>query len=198
MNFQSVSEGLTNVVGLTEELESIYIKNLHDTKTSNILVVTSTLYEANKFFNIISKYTDDVYLFPMDEFITSEASISSPELEITRLETLNTIVNKKCKKIIITNLMGLLRYLPQKSKYKENMIRITVDSEVNKEELYRKLCNSGYKTETLVTKTGEISSRGYILDVFPINEENAVRIEFWGDTIESIRYFDINSQLSIK
>lgn len=198
MNFQSVSEGLTNVIGLTEELESIYIKNLYDTKTSDILVVTSTLYEANKFYNLVLKYTDDVYLFPMDEFITSEASISSPELEITRLETLNTIVNNKSKKIIITNLMGLLRYLPQKSKYKENMIRITVDSEVNKEELYRKLCNSGYKTETLVTKTGEISSRGYILDVFPVNEENAIRIEFWGDTIESIRYFDINSQLSIK
>ena len=87
--------------------------------------------------------------------------------------------------------MGLLRYQPQKSKYKENMIRITVDSEINKEELYRKLCNSGYKTETLVTKTGEISSRGYILDVFPVNEENAVRIEFWGDTIESIRYFSL-------
>ena len=73
MNFQSVSEGLTNVIGLTEEIESIYIKNLYDTKTSNILVVTSTLYEANKFFNLISKYTDDVYLLPMDEFITSEA-----------------------------------------------------------------------------------------------------------------------------
>lgn len=198
MNFQNVSEGLTNVIGLTEELESIYIKNLYETKTSNVLVVTSTLYEANKFYNLVSKYTDDVYLFPMDEFITSEASISSPELEITRLETLNTIVNNKSKKIIITNLMGLLRYLPQKSKYQENMIHITVDSEVNKEELYRKLCNSGYKMETLVTKTGEISSRGYILDVFPVNEENAVRIEFWGDTIESIRYFDINSQLSIK
>lgn len=198
MNFQSVSEGLTNVIGLTEELESIYIKNLYDTKTSDILVVTSTLYEANKFYNLVLKYTNDVYLFPMDEFITSEASISSPELEITRLETLNTIVNNKSKKIIITNLMGLLRYLPQKQKYQENMIYITVDSEVNKEELYRKLCNSGYKPETLVTKTGEISSRGYILDVFPVNEENAVRIEFWGDTIESIRYFDINSQLSIK
>ena len=198
MNFQSVSEGLTNVIGLTEELESIYIKNLYDTKTSDILVVTSTLYEANKFYNLVLKYTNDVYLFPMDEFITSEASISSPELEITRLETLNTIVNNKSKKIIITNLMGLLRYLPQKQKYQENMIHITIDGEVNKEELYRKLCNSGYRPETLVTKTGEISSRGYILDVFPINEENAVRIEFWGDTIESIRYFDINSQLSIK
>lgn len=198
MIFKNVSEGLTNVIGLTDELESVYVNNLYETKDSNLLVVTSTLYEANKFYNSVSKYTDNVYLFPMDEFITSESSISSPELEITRLETLNTIVNNKSKKIVITNLMGLLRYLPQKSKYEDNIIHITINSDVNKEELYRKLCNSGYKIETLVTKTGEISSRGYILDIFPVNEENAIRIEFWGDTIESIRYFDIDSQLSIK
>ena len=198
MNFKKVCDGLTNIVGLTDELQSVYINNLCETQNSNILVVTSTLYEANKFYNSISKYTENVYLFPMDEFITSEASISSPELEITRLETLNTIVNIPKNKIIITNLMGLLRYLPEKSKYKENMIHLTVNSEIDKGKLYRKLCNSGYITESLVTKTGEISSRGYILDIFPINEENAVRIEFWGDTIESIRYFDINTQLSIK
>lgn len=198
MNFKKVCDGLTNIVGLTDELQSVYINNLCETQNSNILVVTSTLYEANKFYNSISKYTENVYLFPMDEFITSEASISSPELEITRLETLNTIVNIPKNKIIITNLMGLLRYLPGKSKYKENMIHLTVNSEIDKDKLYRKLCNSGYITESLVTKTGEISSRGYILDIFPINEENAVRIEFWGDTIESIRYFDINTQLSIK
>lgn len=198
MNFKEVTEGLTNVIGLTDELQSVYINNLYSTKNSNILVVTSTLYEANKLYNSISKYTESVYLFPMDEFITSEASISSPELEITRLETLNTIVKDASKKIIITNLMGLLRYLPQKTKYKDFIIHLSVNGEIDKNKLYRKLCNSGYKTETLVTKTGEVSNRGYILDIFPVNEENAVRIEFWGDTIESIRYFDVNTQLSIK
>lgn len=197
MDFYKISEGLTSVTGLTDELQSVYIKNLYSTNDSDILVVTSTLYETNKIYNSISKYMENVYIFPMDEFITSEASISSPELEITRLETLNAIVNDTSKKIVITNLMGLLRYLPLKSKYEDNIIQLSVNSEIDKDKLYRKLCNAGYITETLVTKTGEISNRGYILDIFPINEDNAVRIEFWGDMIESIRYFDVDTQLSI-
>ena len=195
MNFRETNSGSTNVIGLTDELQCIYINDLFNKKNSNILVVTSTLYEANKVFNSISKYTDEVYLFPMDEFIASESLISSPELEITRLETLNLIVKDKSKKIIITNLMGLLRFLPSKSKYLENIVNISVGDETNKNMLYKKLCNCGYKNETLVTKTGEISNRGYILDVFPVGEENAIRIEFWGDEIESIRYFDVNTQL---
>ena len=198
MGFKKIETGLTNVIGLSEELQSLYINNICLNHNSNVLVITSTLYEANKLFNSISKYTDNVYLFPMDEFIASEASISSPELEVTRLETLNTIVTNDNKKIVITNLMGLLRFMPDKSKYLDNVINLKVNSDINKDKLYRKLCNSGYKPETLVTKTGEISNRGYILDIFPINEENAVRIEFWGDTIESIRLFDVNTQLSIK
>ena len=198
MGFKKIENGLTNVIGLSEELQSLYINNICQSNNSNVLVVTSTLYEANKLFNSLSKYTDNVYLFPMDEFIASEASISSPELEVTRLETLNIIVTNSNKKIIITNLMGLLRFMPDKSKYMDNVINLKVNSDINKDELYRKLCNSGYKPETLVTKTGEISNRGYILDIFPINEENAVRIEFWGDIIESIRLFDVNTQLSIK
>jgi len=198
VNFKNVYDGLTSVIGLTDELQSIYIVDLLSKKNLNILVVTNSLYEANKMYNSMSKYTNEVYLFPMDDFIASESSISSPELEINRLETLNAIVNNTNKKIIITNLMGLLRYLPTKEKYQESTISISVGKDINKDNLYRSLCRNGYKRETLVTKTGEISNRGYILDIFPINEENAVRIEFWGDTVESIRYFDVDTQLSIK
>ena len=198
MKFKKINEGLTNVIGLTDELQSVYIKDLYSKNDSNILFITSSLYEANKVYNSISKYTQNVYLFPMDEFLISESSIASPELEVTRLETLNAIVNDISKKIVITNLTGLLRYLPSKEKYEENIIKLSVNSDIDKEKLYRKLCNNGYNTETLVTKTGEISNRGYILDIFPISEDNAIRIEFFGDTIESIRYFDVDTQLSIK
>ena len=45
---------------------------------------------------------------------------------------------------------------------------------------------------------GEISNRGYILDIFPVGEENGIRIEFWGDVVDSIRKFDVNTQLSVK
>ena len=198
MKFKEIKEGKTSVIGLVDELESVYINDLYNKKDSNLLLVTNSLYEANKIYNSLSNYNKNVYLYPMDDFITSEVSISSPELEVNRLETLNNIVSLNDNKIIITNLMGLLRYLPTKERYLSSIIKLSVNDEINKDALYRRLCNNGYKLETLVSKTGEISNRGYIIDIFPINEENAIRIEFWGDTIDSIRYFDVNTQLSIK
>ena len=194
--FKKLNECLTNVTGLTSELESIYINNIYEEKDSNVLVVANSIYEANKMYTTLSKYNSNVYLFPMDDFITSEASISSPELMINRIETINSIVFDKNKKIVITNLMGLLRYLPTKDKWRESLITITKNSDIDKEDLYKNLCRIGYNTESLVTKTGEVSNRGYILDVFPINSDNAIRIEFFGDTVESIRFFDVNNQLS--
>jgi len=198
MNFKDINVGKTNVIGLSDELKSVYINHIFNSKRSNVLVVTSTLYESNKLYNSLLKYNSNVLLFPMDNFIASMTSISSPELDISRLETLNNIVNSNDKKIVVTNLMGLLRYLPTKEKYLDSMIELSVGKEINKDELFKKFCDNGYSVESLVTKTGEVSSRGFIIDIFPINEENAIRIEFFGDEIESIRYFDVNTQLSIK
>ncbi len=197
MKFENIKDGKTNVIGLSSELQCVYINDIFEKNNSNILVVTSSLYEANKLYNSLTNYNKEVYLFPMDNFITTEAAIGSPELEVTRLETLNNIINND-KKIVITNLMGLLRFLPTKDKYLDSIIKLKVNDEIDKDKLFKKLCNNGYKVESLVTKTGEISNRGFVIDVFPINEDNAIRLEFFGDTIESIRYFDINTQLSIK
>ena len=198
MKFREITEESTNITGLSDELQSVYINSIFNEKDSNILVVTNSLFEANKLYNSLSNYNSNILLFPMDNFITTEASIGSPELEVNRLETLNNIVNSNNKKIVITNLMGLLRFLPTKENYVNSIIKLNVNDEIDKDKLFRKLCNIGYKVDTLVTKTGEISSRGFIIDIFPINEDNAIRIEFFGDTIESIRYFDVNTQLSIK
>ena len=198
INFKDTQNKIVNITGLTNELESLYINNIYEKKDSDVLVVVNSLYEANKIYNTISNYNKNTYLFPMDDFVTSEAAISSPELMISRLETLNSIIFNNSKKIIITNLMGFLRFLPDKNIWKNSLINLKINDEIEKDKLFRKLINIGYNVETLVTKTGEISNRGYILDIFPVNEENGVRIEFFGDTIESIRYFDVNTQLSFQ
>ncbi len=198
MNFKSIDDGKTNIIGLTDELQSVFLNSVFKEKKSNLLVVTGTLYEANKLYNSLINYNKNALLFPMDDFITSEVSIASPELEVNRLETLDTIAGSSNNFIVITNLMGFLRYLPSKDNYLKGIKKLKVNDEINKNDLYKELCDNGYKPETLVSKTGEISSRGYIIDIFPINEDNAIRIEFWGDTIESIRYFDVNTQLSIR
>ena len=89
------------------------------------MVVTSSLYEANKMYRLMSSLNDNTLLFPMDDFLTSEALAISPDLMIKRLETINSLVSEK-KSIVITNLMGYLRFLPLKNNYcNQNNIKYT-------------------------------------------------------------------------
>ena len=181
---------------LTDEFFCIYLNAIRE-KNNNVLVVVDTIFEANKVYNNLSLFTDNVYLFPMDDFLTSEALAISPDLMIKRLETINNILNKK-NVIVIVNLMGYLRYLPLKETYLDSILDLKVGSVIAPNELVSKLVSIGYTRDTLVTKTGEFGVRGYVIDIFPLNEENPIRIEFFDDEIESIRYFNVEDQKSIE
>ena len=184
------------LIGLNNELKSLYIYQKFKNSKNSIILVTSNLHEAGLIYNSLTHYTDKVWFFPMDDFITSEAIAVSPEFKITRLETMNSILNQP-KAIIITNLMGYLRYLPSKEKFQNSQITLKLGDTINLEKLIEKLFNLGYKRETTVNMTGEIAVRGYVIDIFPINSDNPIRIEFWGDEIDSIRIFNIENQLTI-
>ena len=184
------------LIGLNNELKSIYIYEKFKNSNSSVILVTSNLHEAGLIYNSLTHYTDKVWFFPMDDFITSEAIAVSPEFKITRLEALNSLT-KEDKAIVVTNLMGYLRFLPSKEKFKDSKINLKVGDMINLDELIEKLFNLGYKRETTVNMTGEIAVRGYVIDIFPINSDNPIRIEFWGDEIDSIRTFNIDSQLTL-
>ena len=79
------------IVGLTDEFFCVYLNSLLIQKKKNILVVVNSLFEANNLYSSLTGYTKNVYLFPMDDFLTSEAIAISPDLKINRLETLNVI-----------------------------------------------------------------------------------------------------------
>ena len=158
--------------------------------------MASSTYIANLLYQTLLNYTDKVFFFPMDDFLTSEAIAISPEFKVERITTLNNLC-KDDKYIVVTNLMGALRYLPKKNVWNSANIVLKKDMDVNREELINKLYNLGYTRETIVNGTGQIGVRGYVLDIFPTSSEYAVRIEFWGDTIDSIKYFDIDSQLTL-
>lgn len=184
----------TKVTGLNEELKTEYIIELYK-KFGSVLVVTDTLYEANNFFQSISKHEECLF-FPMDDFLTSEAIAVSPELKVTRLETMNELV-KNNNRIVVTNMMGYLRYLPTLDLYKKSDLKIKLGDTVDIHKLVNKLYDLGYTRESVVNKTGEIAVRGFVVDIFPINYKKPIRIEFWGDTVDSIRYFNVDSQMSL-
>lgn len=186
-----------DVLGLNKKVQAAYVWNLFSVSKKNILVVTNTLYEANSLYKSIAiTNQDDVLLFPMDDFLVSEMVSSSPDLMAKRIETLNELVFSNSKKIVITNLMGYLRFLPCVDLWKKLNITLKVDDTFSREELIKKLNMIGYKKESIVTKTGEYANRGYILDIFPYGCDNPIRIEFFDDEIDNIREFDPTSQLS--
>ena len=189
--------GKTSIQGIVKSLQPLYIYDLYKYTNRGLLVVTNSLFEANKLYDAISNYTEDALLFPMDDFLTTQIATPSPELKNVRLSTINDLINNN-KKIVITHLMGYLKYLPNKNSSKNNIINIKKNNIINRDELIEKLYDLGYEKESIVTKTGEFAVRGYIIDIFPINEDNPVRLEFFDDEIESIRYFNYENQLSLK
>ncbi len=185
-----------SVVGLGKEVQASYVWNLFSVSNKSILLVTNTLYEANTLYKSLSTVTDKTLLFPMDDFLVSEAVAISPDLMAKRIETLNELAFTDEKYIVITNLMGYLRFLPSKMLWKSLNIEISVEKNIKREELLKKLAMMGYQKESLVTKTGEFANRGYILDIFPYSSEYPIRIEFFDDEIESIRKYNPDTQLS--
>ncbi len=189
-------EDNTNITGLTFELNVFYVLTKFHKAKKNILVVTNSLYEANQFYSNLSTYTKDVLLFPMDDFLTSVALAMSPDLKVKRLETLESI-KENTPKIVITNLMGYLKFLPNPDETKKYLSKIKVKDKIKRDEIISTLEDLGYKKDSLVTATGEYAVRGYIIDVFLLEEEHPVRIELFGDEIDSIRYFNEETQISI-
>jgi len=182
------------IEGLTKELNIFYVLNLFKKSKKNILIVTSTLYESNMLYSKLKTYTDDVLLFPMDDFLTMVALAVSPEFKIKRLETLDKL--KTGKFIVITNLTGYLRYLPDVKMHDKLELEIKKGMSINRDKLESILDKYGYVKDSLVTSTGEYATRGFIIDLFITNELHPIRIEFFGDEIDSIRFFDEETQLS--
>ena len=185
----------TEISGLTNELNIFFVEKLSQKYDRNIIVLTSSLFETNKIYDELVKIHENTLLFPMDDFLSSMIIASSPELKYKRLETLDKIKDNK-KYIIVTNLMGYLKYLP--SKDIKNYFDVKKNDVIKRDELVSRIDELGYHRESLVTMSGEYAVRGFILDLYPIDFEHPIRIEFDGNVIDNIKYFNENTQMSME
>ena len=166
------------------------------TSKKNILLVVPTLNEATEIYNELKNYIDDVYLFPEDDLMSKKAIASSPELLFMRVNLLNKF-NDETQKIVIVHLNSFIKKLPSKNVYVDNKINLKVGQTIDRDELIKKLNENGYKRESVVYNISDYALRGFVIDVYPIEEENPIRIEFFDNEIEKIKHFDIVSQKSI-
>ncbi|TPE68508.1 transcription-repair coupling factor [Halalkalibacterium halodurans] len=162
------------------------------------LVITYNLYQAQKIFEDLVELVgaDHVLLYPVNDLISSEIAIASPEMKAQRIDVLNQLV-AGFSGIVVVPLAGLRRLLPPSSLWKESQIRLSVGDDIGDlESLIRRLVRNGFTRVDMVTTPGECSVRGGIIDLYPLTEEDPIRIELFDTEIDSIRTFTIEDQRS--
>ena len=167
--------------------------------SGNYLLITSNLYKAQRIYSLISSFVpkEDVLLFPADELIRAETLAQTKEMVAHRLYVLNEILNGRGK-IVVANLASATRFLPNPITFKESTIDLKVGEHYDIHYLKKQLVKAGYYSVNKIDQSLQFASRGDILDIFSVNYDNPIRIEFFDDEIESIRFFEISTQISVK
>ena len=189
-------KGPIEISGLTGVGSLQIIAGINEFAKKPILIITYNEIQAKRILEDIQYYTDKTVFFPKKEIVTYDYVAESKELPYQRIESLNKIVGKK-NQIIVTSIEAIMQKLPAKSTLYKNSIDFKIGDTNSLEKIKLKLINLGYVRNELIDGRGQFSIRGGILDV-SISEELGVRVEFWGDEIDSIRTFSISSQRSIK
>lgn len=163
--------------------------------TPAILLITGTEADAVRLCADINAMADTTaaMTFPARELLFTSAESKSYEYEYERLRTLSAICDGTVR-IVAASVEALLQPTIPKSLLMESRILLTPGMETDLTTLQAKLSAAGYFRCETVEGPGQFAVRGDILDIFPVQETQPVRMEFWGDEIESIHYFDTDTQ----
>ena len=186
-----------NIYGVSESGKSYILDGIYENLETSVVIVTHSEMAAKNLYEDLSFYTTDVYYFPTKEVVFYNIDAISGDLRWARLKVIKEMLNNK-KKIIITSIDAFAAVYTPKELYKNYSFTLKTGDEVNFKDLSKKLVESGYERVEIVEVKGEFSLRGGILDVFPPTSAYPFRVELFGDEIDSMRTFNIQSQRSIE
>lgn len=183
------------ISGLTDVAMTQIGVAIHEFGKKPICFVTYNEIQAKKLYENLLYFTDNVVFFPKKEIVTYDYIAESKELPYQRIEALNQIKAKK-NLIVVTSTEAIMQKLPSQELLYQNVINLKVGETYSLEKLKQTLSKLGYVRYDLIEGRGQFSVRGGIVDI-ATSEKMGIRIEFWGDEIDSIRNFNITTQRSI-
>ena len=162
-----------------------------------ICIVTYNKIEARKIIKDLRYFTnefEEVLYFPKREIASYDYIAESKDLPYERIDVLNKIQKGKAK-IVVTTVEALMQKMIPKSSLYKNCLEFKVGKRYSLEDVKQNLILLGYERNDLIEGKGQFSVRGDIIDV-ALTETKGVRVELWGDEVDSIRNFSISSQRS--
>ena len=191
-----VKQGISPIMlsGLTDGAKIHFAYSTFFYTEKPICIVTYNELQAKKIIKDLQYFTNKVEYFPRREILSYDYLAESKDISNERINCLNNIYSKKAK-IIVTTIEAASQKIVTKNELYKNIVEIKENSTIELEELKKKLFYLGYERRDLVENAGEYSIRGGIIDI-GITRETGIRIELWGDEVDSIREFNIMSQRS--
>ena len=192
-------KGIIQVAGCTNSQKTHLMYALGDGCEYRVIVFSSEE-KAKKAYEECQVFTDAVCLYPARDLLFYYADIKGKTITDHRMEVLRTLIEKEegSPVTVITTMDAFLDGLPHPEEIRLERISLSGGDAVELTEFEERLSALGYERESQIEGPGQFVVRGGILDVFPLTEELPVRIELWGDEIDSIRSFDVESQRSIE
>ena len=204
-NFKKFNDYISNVKdntspimlsGLTDSGKVHFAYSTYFYAEKPICIITYNELQAKKIIRNLEYFENSINYFPKKEILAYDYLAESKDITYSRIACLNEI-HKKQAKIIVTTIEAVSqKIIPEDVLYK-NILELKIGDVINLEEIKQKLVLLGYERQDVVENKSEFSVRGGIIDV-AISEKQGIRIELWGDEIDSIRTFDINTQRSLE
>lgn len=200
--FRNITNGIKKnnfpigVFGLSEAARSYLINGLYDESEESIIVFANSDVEAKNIYEDLSFYLTNVYYFPSREAAFYNVYAVSGDLRWERLKVIRELLRRN-KKIIVTSIESLTAaYIPFNI-FKKYIFKVTLGDTIDLKNLSQKLIECGYERVDLVDGKGQFSVRGGIMDVYSPISMVPYRIELYGDEVDSIRSFNMDSQRSM-
>ena len=160
------------------------------------IIITPDEAQASKLCKDLNAFGCDAQLYPAGDITLRPDNVKSREYEHKRLSVLGNLVDGKIR-AVVCSVEAALQYTIPPEELMAKRITLNVDDEIKQDELIEMLINAGYTRSAQVDGSGQFSVRGGIIDIFSPDCENPYRIEFWGDNIDCLSTFEVDSQRRI-
>ena len=195
----SIKEKQTPVfaTGVIDAAKNHLTYSLKEHTERPVFILTYSELRAKEIMEGMSFFEKDCVYYPAKDILFYSADVHSMEMNRQRFFVLERLLKGETP-VIVASMEALLDKYPKKDTYLSFLLQLKEGDVVEIADLTRKLVLMGYERADVVESPGQFAVRGGILDVWSLTAEDAVRIDFWDDEIDTIRSMDAQSQRSIE
>ena len=191
-----------NIIGSSRFAKALVLDSIANKKNKNILLICSNTEIAYKWYGFFESINNNVLFYPPNENLPYERRNKSSEVEFSQLNIISRLLNENdninaSRYILITTERSLQPHLLNKEYFSYSNLNLKKGDKLEIIELTKKLTDLGYRKEEITTTEGQWSRRGDIIDIFAVNNEVPIRIEFFDNNIEKIREYDPSTQKTL-